>query len=245
MTLLTPYDALVPSGNPVLLDIEVERCLGPFIDPPRAGVSVEAEGAAALTGADGFARLDLGPRPEGQHRWTVRAAGRSAPVLVRVLPREAPVFITDIDETIAGSTPFGFIVKPVGWVQPVPGAAAALERIAHRFPLLYLTARDHRYTEKTKRWLSLKGFPEAPVFLRHQTRFTTVRARHHKIRRLTALKQDFPAIAWGVGDKAGDVEAYASAGIRPILFGRRRPPGIPESVPCLPDWESILKLVLP
>lgn len=244
MTLLTPYDALVPSGSPVRLEIEVERCLGPFIDPPRAGVSVDAEGATALTGTDGFARLDLGLRPDGLHRWTVLAAGRSAPVLVRVLPRESPVFITDIDETIAGSTPFGFIVKPVGWVQPIPGAAAALQEIARRFPLLYLTARDHLYTGKTKHWLSLKGFPEAPVFLRRQTRFTSLRARHHKIQRLAVLKRDFPAIAWGVGDKAGDVEAYASAGIRPILFGRRRPPEIPESVPCLADWDSILKLVL-
>lgn len=244
MTLLTPYDALVPSGTPVRLDVEVERSLAPFIDPARSGVVVTAEGATAVTGADGFARLDLGLRPEGQHRWTVSVAGRAAPVLVRVLPRESPVFITDIDETISGSTPFGFIVKPVGWVRPIPGAVAALQEIARRYPLLYLTARDHRYTEKTKRWLALKGFPEAPVFLRKATRFTTLPARHHKVRRLAALKQDFPAIAWGIGDKAGDVEAYASAGIRPILFAHRRPPEIPDSVPCLADWDSILKLVL-
>jgi phosphatidate phosphatase APP1 len=244
MPLLTPYDALVPSGRGVSLEVEVERSWAPFVDPPLAGAEVSAEGRSAVTDASGLARLDLPARPDGLHRVEVRSASLRATAHVLVLPADAPVFITDIDETISASSPLGFMLKPLGWVRPIPGAAEALAEIARRLPLLYLTARDHRYTGKTKRWLSLKGFPEAPVYLRKGTRFTAVRARHHKIARLAELKRDFPRISWGVGDKAGDVEAYLSAGIRPVCFGASRPPGVPESVPCLDDWNAIRDRVL-
>jgi hypothetical protein len=206
-------------------------------------VDVDADGVRASTGPDGIARLELPSRPDGLHRIPVRAAGRDAVAVVRILPADSPVFISDIDETIADVSPLGFIVKPSSWVPPMPGAAEALEAIGRAFPLVYLTARDHVFTRKTRGWLAMNRFPEAPILTRKGTRFTTVRAKDHKILRLAELKRDFPRIAWGIGDKRGDAEAYASAGIPAICFAARRPEGVPESVPCCASWDEVRRFV--
>ena len=42
--LITPYDLLLPAGEPVTLEVEVEHRWATFIDPPMADVEVEIIG---------------------------------------------------------------------------------------------------------------------------------------------------------------------------------------------------------
>jgi hypothetical protein len=242
--LITPYDLLIPAGEPATLEVEVESRWADFIDPPAADVEVQVEGVGrARTGENGIATFPLGVLPEGMHRYRVSVGRKTPEVLVRVLPRQAPVIVVDIDKTIADVTPQGFIFRRVQNVRTMPGSRDALKELSRTFQILYLTARDHIYTRKTRLWLRLKGFPEAPIFLRKGTRFWSASPRDHKLERLKELRGQFPNVPWGVGDKPGDVAAYAAHGIKPILIAGGRPAEVATEVPCFRDWKSIVDYI--
>lgn len=245
-TLVTARDLLASAGEPAALEVEVERRFWPFFDPAIEGAEVEVEGLGkAVTDAQGEAAIPLGTLEPGVHRCPVRVRGVHAEAIVAVIPKDAPVFITDIDHTLADVSSAGFIFKRVRSVPPLDGAREALDRIAKAMQLVYLTARDHIFTRKTKEWLRLNGFPEAPVYLRRRTRFWSVRAREHKLSRLRELRLAFPNIRWGVGDMPGDAEAYAAHGIPAILIGPRPLPGLPEGTVQVTRWSEISAHVAP
>jgi len=240
--LITPYDLLVPLGEPASLEVEVEDRWMAFIDPPASGIEIEVEGVGrAKTGRNGIATFDLGVLSEGTHRPVVRFNRKSVEAVVRVVPREAPIIVIDIDETIADVTPWGFIVRRVRNVLPLSGAREILKEISKSMQIVYLTARDHIFTRKTKLWLRLAGMPEAPVYLRKGTRYWRTTSREHKYHRLGELRAKFPNIPWGVGDKPGDAAAYAARGIKPIMIAPGRPLEVSADVPCFPTWKNILE----
>jgi len=242
--LITPYDLLVPLGEPAVLEVEVEDRWMAFIDPPAVGVEIELEGVGrATSGKNGFATFDLGILPAGTHRPVLRFNNKSIEAVVRVVPRETPLIIVDIDETIADVTPAGFIFRRVRDVLPLPGARETLKEISRTMQIVYLTARDHIFTRKTKLWLRLNGMPEAPVYLRRLTRYWRTASREHKFRRLGELQPNFPNMVWGVGDKPGDAAAYAARGIRPIIIAPGRPQEVSADVPCFPTWKNILEYI--
>lgn len=242
--LITPYDLLVPTGEAVTLEVELERRILTFIDPAVADREVEVEGyGRARSAAGGIASIPIGVLPPGSHKLTVRAGSKKADALVRVIERETPIIVVDIDQTIADVTPQGFILKKVQDVAAMPGAPEALSELSKSLQILYLTARDHIFTRKTKLWLRAARFPEAPVYLRKGTRFWSASPREHKIARLGELRAKFPNLRWGIGDKPGDAAAYAAHSIRPILLGKSRPPEVGTDVPCLPDWKTIAERV--
>jgi hypothetical protein len=240
--LITPYDLLVPTGEPATLEVEAERRWATFIDPAIADAEVEVEGVGrARTGPDGIASFSLGALPAGTHVLKILRKRRAIETLVRVVDRETPILVVDIDQTIADVTPQGFIFRKVQNVRPMPGSREALDELSKSMQILYLTARDHIFTRKTKLWLRAAEFPEAPVYLRKGTRFWSATPQEHKVARLKELKSRFPNVRWGVGDKPGDVAAYAAHAIRPILLAKERPSEVPAEVLCLPDWKTILE----
>ena len=181
-----------------------------------------------------------------------------------MVDREAPILVVDIDKTIADVTPQGFIFRKVQNVRPMVGSRVALDELTNpailallqlvgsrealdelskSMQILFLTARDHIFTRKTKLWLRAAEFPEAPVYLRKGTRFWSASPQDHKIERLKEVRSRFPNVRWGVGDKPGDAIAYMAHGIRPILLAKVRPLGITSDVPVLPDWQAILELI--
>jgi hypothetical protein len=239
--LITPYDLLVPAGEAATLDVEAERRWLTFVDPPLADVEIEVEGVGrATTNAGGIASFPLGVLPPGTHRFKVLRGRKPPEALVRVIDPRTPVIVIDIDHTIADVSPQGFIFRKVQNVRPVLGSREALDELAPSMQIVYLTARDHIFTRKTKLWLRAAEFPEAPVYLRKGTRFWSHNPREHKIERLKDLRPRFPNIAWGVGDKPGDVAAYQAHGIRPILLAPARPPEVAPDVPSYADWKAIL-----
>jgi hypothetical protein len=244
-TLVTARDLLAPADGPVNLEIEVERRYWPFFDPPLADAELEIEGQKVLTDRAGEARIDLGTRAPGLHRLRVRLGPATDEALVAVVAKDQPIFITDIDHTIADVSSMGFIFRSVGSVRPLAGSREALERISKKMQIVYLTARDHIFARKTREWLALHGFPPAPVYLRRRTRFWTVRARDHKVSRLRELRLAFPNIPWGVGDLPGDAQAYREHGIPPILISPRPQEGVPEGTVQVAAWSEIARLVVP
>jgi len=242
--LITPYDLLLPAGEPATLDVEVERRILTFIDPAVAGEEIEIEGVGRTrTGPNGIASFALGALPVGTHRYRVRMRRKPPEALVRIVERDTPIIVVDIDHTIADVSPQGFIFKKVQNVRPLLGSRESLDELSKSMQILYLSARDHIFTRKTKLWLRAAEFPEAPVYLRKGTRFWSASPQDHKIERLKELRTRFPNIRWGVGDKPGDVAAYTAHGIRPILIAPSRPLGVTEDVPCVPDWKAVMELI--
>ena len=240
--LITPYDLLVPAGEAATLDVEAERRWLTFVDPPLADVELELEGVGrAKTNADGIASFPLGVLPPGTHRFKILRGRKPPEALVRVIDPRTPVIIVDIDHTIADVSPQGFILRKVQNVRPLLGSREALDELAPTMQIVYLTARDHIFTRKTKLWLRAAEFPEAPVYLRKGTRFWSHNPREHKIERLKELRPRFPNILWGIGDKPGDVAAYQTHGIPPILLAASRPPDLAPEVAWYADWKQILQ----
>lgn len=242
--LITPYDLLLPAGSSVQLEVEAERRWALFVDPAVPDVEIEVEGVGrARTGPTGIASFSLGVLSPGAHRYVIRSAGRPVEALVQVVEPQTPLMIVDIDQTIADVTPQGFIFRKVQNVRPILGSREALAELSRSMQILYLTARDHIFTRKTKLWLRCAEFPEAPVYLRKGTRFWSATPREHKIERLREIRRSFSNILWGVGDRPGDATAYGVHSIRPILLAPSRPPGVSSDVLCLPSWQEILKIV--
>ncbi len=241
--MITVRDVLSVAGEPVSLEIEVERRIVTFIDPPVEGAAVEVVGVGtALTDARGLASVPLGTPAAGTHRFRVRGpGGEEAEALVCVSGRDHPVFITDIDGTIADVSSLGFILRRGEGesVRPMEGAPAALREIARRMTVLYLTARDHVFISRTKGWLAANGFPEGPLYAR-KVRFWSATPRNHKRARLAELRPRFSDLRWGVGDLRWDAAAYAAHGIPAILLSPRELPGLPPGTLCLPSWRAIL-----
>jgi len=242
--LITPYDLLVPAGEAATLEVEAERRWAMFLDPPLADVELEVEGVGrSRTAANGIASFPLGVLPPGTHRFKVLVGRKPPEALVRVIDRATPVIVVDIDHTIADVSPQGFILRKVQNVRPLLGSREALDELARSMQIVYLTARDHIFTRKTKLWLRAAEFPEGPVYLRKGTRFWSHNPREHKIERLKDLRPRFPNIKWGVGDKPGDVAAYQAHAIPPILLAASRPAEVAPDVPCYADWKAILEHV--
>ena len=240
--LITPYDLLVPAGEAATLDVEAERRWLTFVDPPLTDVELELEGVGrAKTNADGIASFPLGVLPPGTHRFKILRGRKPPEALVRVIDPRTPVIIVDIDHTIADVSPQGFILRKVQNVRPLLGSREALDELAPTMQIVYLTARDHIFTRKTKLWLRAAEFPEAPVYLRKGTRFWSHNPREHKIERLKELRPRFSNILWGIGDKPGDVAAYQTHGIPPILLAASRPPDLAAEVAWYADWKQILQ----
>lgn len=240
--LITIGDVLAPSGHPVRLEVELERRWMPFIDPPMAGEEIELEGVGkSVTDLGGRASFSIEPPKPGAHHYRARWRDEAAEAMVLVKPAETPLFITDIDGTIADVSSFGFIVRSNGSVRPMADAPEILQEISRTMTVLYLSARDHVFGEKTKAWLRMHGFPEGPLYVR-RVRFWSATPMEHKLARLGEIRPRFTNVRWGVGDLPGDVEAYAAHGIKPILISRR-PPRLPEGAVGVASWREIREAV--
>lgn len=246
--LITPRDVLAHPDEPVTLEVELEHVILPFLDPPIAGVEISLEGVGRVrTDAGGRSKFDLGCLAPGTHRYRAVLAGdrwRADPAeaLVTVAPHDAPIFITDIDGTIADVSRLGFLFRVNSRIPVVEGAREALQEISRKTAVVYLSARDHTYAAKTRDWLRRNEFPDGPLYVRRQ-RLWSATPRRHKIRRLNEFQPRFTNIRWGVGDLRSDMEAYAERGIPSILLGRGRHTGLPAGAVLAGSWKEILSIV--
>ncbi len=238
--ILTVEDVVTSPGRPVRLRAHVERDILPFWDPPVAGVDVLfGTAGAAKTDASGNAELVL-PAADapGRARHEVSIRGRlpadPAPLVVDILAPDAPVFVIDIDGTVARCSAYGQAVRENRKIRAIAGAADGVKALARRFAVVFLTARDHTFRAKTLEWLRDNGFPEAPVLLR-RLRYFKQSAEAHKRARLSELAPDV-RLAAGVGDLRADAAVYKERGMRAYVLGR----AAAEGAVTVADWPALL-----
>lgn len=242
--LITPRDLLATPEEEVVLEVEAEKVLLPFVDPAFEGAEIELEGVGrAKAGAGGRAEFRLGRLGVGLHRFEARLEGAApATALVQVAACETPLFVTDIDKTIADVSSVAFPFRSNASVAAFESAREVLEVIGRTMAIVYLSARDHIFTAKTKDWLRRHAFPEGPLYVR-RVRFWSASPRRHKLARLAEICSRFPNVRWGVGDLVGDVEAYAARNIRPILLTSKRRDGLPANCLTASSWKEIAQIV--
>ncbi|WP_437281930.1 phosphatase domain-containing protein [Sorangium sp. So ce375] len=164
----------------------------------------------------------LGP---GRHRihMVVRGDLSSTDLFIEVVPRGAPMFVSDVDGTLTGTETEEFTSLLLGELPDVHAhAAAALHRLTSKgYRPMYLTARPEWLVQRTRDFLEAYGFPPGIVHttqgLTGATGDSAAEYKTAELERLFDGKELLPA--WAFGNTATDADAYQSAGVMPP--GRR------------------------
>ena len=229
---INAQDALTPPSEPARLRARLQWSfpLWPAVGVGGAVIAVEP-GLRARTDAGGWIELDAPPG-----RYTL-CADRAEPInalLAEVAP-DREIFITDIDATISDASSARALVADNARIRPMAGSVEALRRIKERYQIVYVTARNFRYTAKTKGWLAMHHFPPAPLITRSALWWRKP-SRAYKRETLAALAARWPNIRAGVGDRTGDVLAYASVGAAAFLIGAS---SAPDGAQAVGSWKEL------
>ena len=202
---INAVDALLLPGEPGRLRARVQRAVPPLpgIGCSGARIAIEPE-RHAVTDAAGW--IDVALEPD---RYTL-CADRAEPTtaVVARAPADRELFVTDIDSTLSDASSARALLAPNPRIKPMPGAVDVLRRLKNRFQIVYLTARNFAFTAKTKAWLALYGFPVAPLITR-QVHFWEQPSGPYKHASMRALSERWSSIRFGVGDRSGELLAYA------------------------------------
>ena len=218
---LSAEDLLALPGSRIRLVARVERYVIRYVDPAVRGATVEffdgeTRLGSSITDTRGFAVLETDSGPIGRRRFRVKTPRAEEALVVDVLPADAPILAVDIDHTLADISTLRFAFTTNHKTRPLPDAVDILRRLAKRFSIVYLTARDHSFLGKTRDWLRLQGLPDGPVMCRRR-RFWSQRSYSHKLERLSELKRTH-RLAAGVGDLPTDAKAYLASGMAAYLM---------------------------
>lgn len=130
---------------------------------------------------------------------------------------ERPVLAVDIDETLS-VTDYQNLMWGIGKDDgmPLPGSQAAMNRLAATFDIVYVTARSRSMKNKTERWLSQHGFPEGRI-VTSPTVGDFLFQGNFKEKIIRKLRQEYPNMVAGIGDKAKDGKAYRKGGMVSVI----------------------------
>lgn len=190
-------------------DVYVFACFpGGWHIVDRARTDGEGRFELSLTGR---ARLPAGMRELYAH---VPGEGGGVRFLAYVAPRGTTALVSDVDGTLTESEEA--ILNTVLFgddISPRPHAPRALAAAAAGRPVIYLTSRGDQYTEVTRRWLAVHGFPRGPLRL---ARAPITRPGPRTVTFKAEVLRGLPIpIAAGIGNRASDIAAYARAGLAP------------------------------
>lgn len=120
--------------------------------------------------------------------------------------------------------------------QPIAGALQSLRRLAKRYELVIITARDIHYRGKTEAWLE-QHFGD----LFSQVHYThTLDEPHKEIEKYVLCRQAGAEVL--IDDNLHHLTKAAAHGIDGILFGDygwNRSADLPENIVRCQDWQSV------
>lgn len=246
--ILTGRDALVLSGVPAIARVKVERNGASRGDLRGVPVELWANGArlgTAVSRSDGIAELRVNvPAGSGDLVVTAKLAAGSPysasdeTLLLAVRDRTKRVVVTDIDGTVSAASWSDVVRKSNSALPPVRGAVRALKDLARDAAIVYLTAREDGYRQKTKDWLALFGLPRGPVYFSDDDAPSSSSTRAYKSGVMRSLTASFANIAAGFGNRAADAQAYHDHGVTSYLFDTQRGP-YPSYAIVTRDWDDL------
>lgn len=244
-------DAVVGGSAPARLAAVVEY-------EPAWGLRKNAEGipvrffidgreiGRAKTDEEGLAALERKVAP-GVTTFEARAESAIGPARAtgRVFRWEAErvIIAVDIDHTLA-RTDYDSLIRPDEEEDSgtLKHSAATLRDLAADFHILYLTGRPRMLLDKTRAWLRERGYPDGPVITSRGLR-EMLRPGAFKTRELRKLRSQWPTLRIGVGDKAGDAEAYGVNGMLTLIMAREREGRFGSHALVFRDWKELARFI--
>ncbi|MCI0652219.1 MAG: hypothetical protein L0Z55_10090 [Planctomycetes bacterium] len=251
---VTVFDQISRPGERVAVTAKIEvDGPGPFKrDKEALAVEFAAAGATlgtATTADEGIAALEIdAPANKGitwlrvtpVDRGSYRLAEQPDGGALFVVGTETPIIVCDIDGTITAGDEWDWdtLVRSEG-PAALPGAADVLTLLARSNAIVFLTARDDGLLNRTRAWLDIKGFPRSPVLCRDWRLGSLSKTGEFKTRILTSLMERFPNLRWGIGNTAGDCQAYRAIGLPHVTLTESHCEG--GAVRCEPvkDWTAL------
>ena len=121
---------------------------------------------------------------------------------------------------------------------PIKGARETLQSLTRDYHILYFTARPRILMTKTRTWLREHDFPWGPMVMAPGLK-QTMQPGEYKCRTLQALRQDWPNLLIGIGNKRGDAEAYSSSGMLSLIVRQQMDKDMGIHAIHVPDWKAL------
>lgn len=252
---LTAYDLLACPGDPVTVRAKLEHQGFGGLNPDLRGSPLRftctpAFARTVATGFDGRAEVTVRLAPESPRvvRVKVRYEGsrnhQSAEATARVFvwDPQRPLLVVDIDHTISDLREFDVLLTDNARIPTLPGAVEGLSKLAREYGIVYLSARDEALYNKTKAWLTVRGFPEGPLFTRDFVPW--VSRESYKSQYIADLKKRFPNLRAGIGDRVGDARAYLDNGLKALIIAPDQSARLPERALVVSSWRNACHLLL-
>ncbi len=225
---ISGYDTLAAPGKTVALraKLEHEGYLGLHPNAHNEPLQFTLDGQVlgkGITLDEGVATLMYTPRRLGNFTVVVGAAPesnlsvREGTLLLSVHDPNDPFLVVGIDGVISNSSGLGAMVSDPREISAIPGAAQALNQLAARYGILYVTFRPDDFLIDTKEWLRIHGFPPGPTYFSRPP-WDGLSSSKFKTRLLRELKAEWPGIAIGIGVDESDSDAYRDNGIRALVL---------------------------
>jgi len=239
---LQMQDVLARPGDFVDLAAKLEKAGPHGIAIPAADIEFRLDGkpiGTRKTDEHGDATLRIQAPEPGDHIVKVVYAGeprylRSEYRALLAVRRETEtILVVDVDWTLSMTdnlnTTLGGRDCP-----PVRDAPEALEKLATRHTVAYVTGRARQLRKRTISWLHRYGFPRGPTFFLDPGEFPTYDAVAYKKSVLAPMRQKFSGLKIGIGNDRDDLESYGAVGLKTLLIGQEPIPG----AVCVRDWSQ-------
>ncbi len=244
---LSVDDALLRPSGKVRLAAYVEReaALGLRKDVERARVEFYADGRRLgedRTDDEGQADVEGRPNP-GAARYEARATvdGRELRTEGRIFEwiPERVIIAVDIDQTIERTKYRELILNGSGDPSdPVKRSAETLRTLAGDSHILYLTSRPRFLLDKTRAWLHEHEFPDGPVVTARGVR-ESMRPGAFKGRMLRDLRDDWPGLLIGIGDRPSDASAYGANHMLALALANKQGKDYGPHAIVFGDWKAL------
>jgi len=156
------------------------------------------------------AKIVGGPRDEGY----AACKGLASELVVSAREKAAEFVVIDLDHTVVDSS---FYEVMMGDAVAMDQSVRVTRRIAGRWSILYLTHRPDLLTRRSKSWLRQNGYPVAPL-LTSELMEAFGDSGKFKTARLQELRETFPNVRIGIGDKISDAQSYVDNGLTAYLI---------------------------
>ena len=245
-TILIAEDAMVHPDRPDELVAYVDKQWLVVFTSGVSGREVqflidEKEVGRSRTDEDGRARLTLPSSASGKSfvartHGTIRKNLQQTATLFGWDPDRTAIAV-DVDETIS-ITNYLNVIWGDGLVsRPVKGSLEALRKLAKDYQIVYYSARPRFMIRRTHQWLDKYGFPPGPIVFAGN--FTAaLRQSSAKAELLGALREKWPNLRIGIGDKHADVDACIANNMLPVIVNGARPKFRKNAI-VVAGWESV------
>lgn len=225
---LAVADVLARPGEAVEVVAKLEKRAPRGVNVPGASLELRLDGkqvGTAQTDERGVARFKVTAPGRGDH--VLKAVFDGTGDLMRaefngllaVRSADEPLLAVDVDWTLSMTddlnTSGGGVDCP-----PVKDAPEAMERLSHKYTIVYVTARARQLRKRTISWLYRYAFPRGPSFYLDPREFPTYDVVAFKSQVLKDLTARFSGLKVGIGNDPDDRAAYEAAGLKPVLIGK-------------------------